>query len=280
MIEVLTSGIQTTIQDGGRFKSRKYGVPLSGFMDSNMANRANLVAGNQRNAPLIEFAYQGPTLGFSSSCRIVIAACGVNPLLNGHPIELNTCHDIKQGDQLKIGNLTRGTYGYIALSGGIDSKIVLNSQSYYKGICDEGLLTKGDRINESSQYFKTSFEKPTLPVLNYDSSTIPVYRGLDFEGLEENVKERLIQSLFEISSEISRMGYLLNGKDQLGAEGIITAPVQPGTIQLTPAGKLIALMRDAQTTGGYARVLQLTEKGINMMAQKSPFAKIKFRLVD
>ena len=39
----------------------------------------------------------------------------------------------------------------------------------------------------------------------------------------------------------------------------LTAPVYPGTIQLTSGGKIIILMRDAQVTGGYPRILQVSE---------------------
>ena len=49
---------------------------------------------------------------------------------------------------------------------------------------------------------------------------------------------------------------------------ILTSAVLPGTVQLTPSGKLIVLMRDCQVTGGYPRILQLTEKSINIFSQK------------
>ena len=61
---------------------------------------------------------------------------------------------------------------------------------------------------------------------------------------------------------------------------ILTGPVLPGTIQLTPSGQLIVLMRDCQTTGGYPRVLQLTESAINLLSQKKERDKIKFKLTD
>jgi len=38
-------------------------------------------------------------------------------------------------------------------------------------------------------------------------------------------------------------------------------------------------MRDSQTTGGYARVLQLTENAINRLAQKRPQQSIQFELL-
>jgi len=56
--------------------------------------------------------------------------------------------------------------------------------------------------------------------------------------------------------------------------------VLPGTVQLTPSGKLIVLMRDCQTTGGYPRILQLSEQGINTLAQKFTNDTIEFELKD
>jgi allophanate hydrolase subunit 2 len=49
---------------------------------------------------------------------------------------------------------------------------------------------------------------------------------------------------------------------------MLTSATLPGTVQLTPAGKLIILMRDGQTTGGYPRVLQLDTKSIALLSQK------------
>ncbi|MCB0463267.1 MAG: allophanate hydrolase subunit 2 family protein, partial [Flavobacteriaceae bacterium] len=44
--------------------------------------------------------------------------------------------------------------------------------------------------------------------------------------------------------------------------------------------KLIILMRDRQTTGGYHRVLQLSEYAINVIEKKKAGDKIKFSLID
>ena len=75
------------------------------------------------------------------------------------------------------------------------------------------------------------------------------------------------------------MGYQFEEISIEHTKSIITAPVLPGTIQLTPAGKLIILLKDAQTTGGYPRVLQLTEKSISILAQKNVADKLNFDLV-
>jgi allophanate hydrolase subunit 2 len=72
------------------------------------------------------------------------------------------------------------------------------------------------------------------------------------------------------------MGYRLTGNEALKGAEILTSPVQPGTIQLTPSGQLIVLMKDGQTTGGYARILQLSETSLSKLAQKRPGDIIKF----
>jgi allophanate hydrolase subunit 2 len=51
-------------------------------------------------------------------------------------------------------------------------------------------------------------------------------------------------------------------------------------MQCTPQGSLIILMRDAQVTGGYPRILQLNNKGINFLSQKKTEDKIYFKLLS
>jgi len=51
-------------------------------------------------------------------------------------------------------------------------------------------------------------------------------------------------------------------------------------VQLTPSGKLIVLMRDAQVTGGYPRVLQLTDYAISRLSQKMLGDEVRCVLKD
>ena len=62
--------------------------------------------------------------------------------------------------------------------------------------------------------------------------------------------------------------------------GMLSQPVLPGTVQFTPDGNLIILMRDAQTTGGYPRIFQLTEDSINLLAQKRQGDSLQLKLID
>ena len=83
---------------------------------------------------------------------------------------------------------------------------------------------------------------------------------------------------FTISNSNNRMAYQLNELLKNNIEPIITSLVLTGTVQLTPSGKLIILMRDNQTCGGYPRILQLNEESINRLSQKHSGKKIKFQI--
>ena len=75
------------------------------------------------------------------------------------------------------------------------------------------------------------------------------------------------------------MGYQLVELIDNNLPSMLTSSVLPGTVQLTPSGKLIILMRDCQVTGGYPRILQLSEASINILAQKTTNGKIKLKLI-
>ncbi|WP_408034063.1 hypothetical protein [Tenacibaculum sp. 1_MG-2023] len=87
-------------------------------------------------------------------------------------------------------------------------------------------------------------------------------------SLNDVQKQQLEKQIFTISNDNNRMGYRLNETIDNELSSILTSAVLPRTVQLTPSGKLIILMRDCQVTGGYPRILQLTETSINHYHKK------------
>lgn len=282
MIEVIVAGIQTTIQDRGRFGYRKFGVPVSGAMDTDAMTIANRTLGNTEDKAVLEFLLKGPLVKFHSNSQICISGSGFHPLLNNIEIPLNHPISVKKGDTLKIGNCSYGMYGYLAVSGGVISNPKLGSQSQYYGITVSSKLKSGDQIQipQSPNFVvkPTAVIKPALSQSKF--SLIYVEKGPDFDLLSEEQQETLFSTDFTVSSAINRMGYRLESSTDFSAPEIVTAPVQPGTVQLTPSGNLIALMRDAQTTGGYARILQINPHSLNQLAQKRTGETLQFKLSD
>ena len=68
--ELIRSGINTTYQDKGRENLYHIGVPYSGAMDNRNFLIANKLVNNNLNAPVLEFAYQGPHLKYLSLIHI------------------------------------------------------------------------------------------------------------------------------------------------------------------------------------------------------------------
>lgn len=279
MVELLSSGYYTNIQDSGRFGFTNYGVPLSGAMDINLSKLANLLVGNNEDLPTLEMTFSGPKLMFQSASVIAVTAFKAKVFVNNIPVEVNRILMVKPNDRLHIKDIE--TCAYLAVSNGFNVGKKLCSSSQYKGITRQEKLTKGEIIN-CNKYEYQSFTK--YASINYDFSfynthILEVYILPEFFSLNNEQKYQLNQK-FTISSQSNRMAYQLNEKIKNHLKGIVSKPVLPGTVQLTPEGMLIILMRDAQVTGGYPRIFQLSESSINKLSQKPPNSKIEFKILN
>jgi biotin-dependent carboxylase-like uncharacterized protein len=281
MVEVISGGLYTTIQDMGRFGFRKHGVPLSGAMDSYSALLANSLVGNEMHAAVLEITYIGPVLCFTTATQIAITGAGFSPTVNNREISLNTRVHLEAGSTVKFGLPAYGLRAYVSVFGGFQEKKVMDSYSYCYGITEKQSLASGDQIPilNYESHLKPTTASVKVRRTHFTSDTIEAYPGPEFHILPKAIREQFLASSGKVLAESNRMAYLLSGFESYSAEEIITGPVQSGTVQLTPSGRCIVLMRDAQTTGGYARVLQLSEAGINTMAQKRAGDVVHFDLI-
>ena len=106
-----------------------------------------------------------------------------------------------------------------------------------------------------------------------------VYAGPELDRIDEESRQRLFNAPFTIAKDYNRMAYQLEETVNSHKIPMITSANLPGTVQLTPAGKLIILMRDGQTTGGYPRILQLQESAISILSQKKFGDSLRFKLI-
>ncbi len=276
MIRVLRSGISATIQDLGRFGYRKYGVPLAGSMDQASAIQANLILGNDCNLAVLEMLVKGPQIHFEEACWVCITGAPILVTSDGTSVPMLKPFYIEANQQLNLGSITEGRYSYLAIKGGILSEEVMGSLSHSKGITAIHSVQKDTRIEHGTLPFKDQVLSAHVKRNDFSDHVILVEKGPEFDALSLENQKVLLSTLFKISNESNRMGYRLESAVELNGHEIITSPVQPGTVQMTPSGQLIVLMRDAQTTGGYARVLQLPAQSINAISQKLVGEAISF----
>lgn len=282
MLKVLQSGFYTSIQDQGRFGFAEYGVPISGVMDQYAAQFANTLLGNDDSASVLEMTMLGGTFQFTEPTVITVAGADVDLKLNNSPVKQHAVLSIKTNNVLSIGKMTKGFRSYLAVKGGFKSEQVLGSSSQYYPITKTQRIAKNDTIPYET--FKMDYHKQHATVkfkaLYLEQPTLEAFRGPEFDQLSAVQQEQLTNTIFTVSKNNNRMAYQLEPLLKNALQPIITAPVLPGTVQLTPKGNLIVLMRDCQTTGGYPRVLQITAASINALAQKSMGKPLKIRLKD
>lgn len=282
MLKVLRLGLYSSIQDLGRKGCQQYGVPVSGVMDRQSAALANALLGNDENDAVIEVTMMGPKLQFFKSTIICISGADLSPEIHGKSINLNAAVVVNKGDVLSFGKLQYGIRCYLAIQHGFQSEIVMGSRSMYQGITASQVLAQGQELHyKDSEVNLAAKHVAVNPVSNlFKEKQLKVYKGPEFDCLNNAQIKGLLDCDFTISKDHSRMGYRLQEPLCHNLKTIITSAVMPGTVQLTPSGQLIVLMRDAQTTGGYPRVLQLSAEAINVLSQKNTGQSVCFKLVQ
>ncbi|MGI9532372.1 biotin-dependent carboxyltransferase family protein [Lutimonas sp.] len=278
---ILSEGMHTSIQDLGRKGYRAFGVPISGAMDKYSAILANKLLNNDEKLPVMEMTLIGPKILFEDNSLIVLTGADMAPHINGEAIQMNFVYKVTTSDVLSFGNLKTGARTYLGVKGGFLTEEKLNSFSYYEGVTSKEKVQKGDRLKIASieAGLNPSSSKIKVKSAHFKEKKLEVTKGPEFNRLTKKHRELLFSKEFKIDAHNNRMGYQLKNKFPPIKNGeIITSTTIPGTIQLTPSGKLIIMMRDCPTTGGYPRILQLTDIAINQLAQKKENDSFKFDL--
>ena len=280
-ILILSDSLQTSVQDLGRKGYRSYGVPISGTMDKYSAILANKLLNNDEDLPVLEITMTGPKIMFEDHTLFVLTGADLSPELNGEPIQMNHAYSVRTSDVLSFGKMNMGVRTYLGVKGGFLTEKVLGSYSMYDGITPKSTLKKGDRLRIASYESELEITTSKLKVKpsHFTTKKLEVTKGPEFNRLTKKQRDKLFSMTFKIDPLCNRMGYQLKNKfPALKNNEIITSITIPGTVQITPSGKLIVMMRDCPTTGGYARILQLTDMAINQLAQKKENDRFKFDL--
>ncbi len=287
--EILRAGINTTFQDRGRFHMQHFGVTPGGCMDLDSFSIANALVGNSLNEGVLEFAYQGPLLKLIKG-RTKIAMTG-NVLFqiiksNEEKLmgECNRTYILEEGDQIDILATKQSAYGYMALEGGFDVKPFCKSVSILSRAQigpNEGKKIKiNDKINiRTNSQNKKNF---STKVINNNQNLIRVLKGPQFDYFSKESQKDFFSKEYKISNLTDRMGMRLEGtimKNVVSAN-IRSEGITKGAIQVPADGQPIILLTDYPTIGGYPKIANVTSVDYNLLIQKTPGAKIFFKLIE
>ena len=271
----------TSFQDEGRLAGAQYGIPTAGAMDQKSFRWANHILHNSNHAVALEMAQPGLRIQFDQACQIALAGAQVAVSLNQTPLSNSTLISIAAGDLLEIGAFLSGSRLYLCIQGGFQVERYLGSGSDFESITSPSKRSTQEVLSYLPIPHPNSLgAKPKWETSWFESPEIEAYRGADWTLLSSAQQELIHSTTFHLSKFSNRMGIQLEELVPNQLEDLPTNPVFPGTVQLTPGGKIIVLMRDAGVTGGYPRILHLTEDGQSKLAQKSVGDPILFKLLE
>jgi biotin-dependent carboxylase-like uncharacterized protein len=280
VIVILHPGIYCSVQDQGRFGHTKIGVPQAGCADTYAAKMANVLLKNHEKDALIEITFGQGEFKFTTDTYICLTGGDFSPKLNGKLIKMQSVYFIKKDSVLSFGKRVYGARVYLSVQGGIQTKTVYGSRSFFDGIAQQK-LGKGAMlpILPIQKYADNNFSRVRVSEKHFTTIYLPCLKGPEFFKLNQEQQRKLFTP-FSISDDNNRVGYRLKESLENNLSSILTSAVLPGTVQLTPSGKCIILLQDCQVTGGYPRILQLSEIAIARVSQKITGDKIQFILED
>lgn len=120
LLRVSEPGLLDLVVDAGRFLAGRFGYARSGPLDPRSAGVANRLVGNPAGAALLELNLRGGLYEVLGRGVLAVAGSGLQAVLNGGKMGLNSSFAVGTGDRLGFFPTGRGSCGYLALAGGLE----------------------------------------------------------------------------------------------------------------------------------------------------------------
>ncbi len=284
-------GILTTLQDLGRNGFRRFGVNQNGVMDKIAVRLVNSLLGNDENEAVLEMHFPAAEIQFEAPTVFALGGADFAAELNQAPVENWRLYAAEKNSVLKFTNKTFGNRLYLAIKRGFKTEKWLGSASTNLKAGIGGFkgrrLQKNDRVEFNHELRMTNDEfnfKISNSLVPFYSKfpTVRCLAGAEFDLLDGQSKEKFVNENFTVTQSSDRMGFRLQGVTLYLSKPteLVSSAVNFGTIQLLPAGQLIVLMADHQTSGGYPRIAHVIPTDLPLLAQLGTNDKVAFHLIS
>ena len=287
MIEIISPGILTTVQDFGRVGVMKNGFTQNGAMDRYSMTVANRLCGNCDSAPVLEMTVLGVTARFTQDTVVCVSGADFGAKINDKPIKRNKAYKINKGDILSMGAAKSGMRAYLAVAGGIVGEYVFGSASTNLKFAFGGhfgkKLQSGDVLSIGTGAFPLGeIDKWEIPESEYSKDAqLRVVLGPQNEMFTDEDIRLFLSQEYEVTAQSDRMGIRLSGEPLKSKNGmdIISDGIVFGSVQVPNSGEPIILMADHQTTGGYAKIATVISVDLPRASQLSAGNTVRFKSV-
>ncbi len=291
IMEILSPGILTSIQDLGRYGYGRYGVAPSGALDPFSLRIANLLVGNRPDQAGLETMLLGPAIRVLADIVVAVTGGNLQPLLNKQPIEMWRSHNLKKDDILSFGSMASGLRAYVAVGGGLRITPVMGSRSTnlpsgFGGFQGRALI-KNDILTSANscrqlQLQTRVFNEAWIP--HYPNSwALRIIWGPQDDHFPDESRASLLSAAYQMSSDSDRTGIRLEGaiirkKPDIPAS-IISEGVITGSVQIPGDGKPIIILGET-VTGGYRKIATVISADLPLLGQIKPGDTVGFSAVS
>jgi biotin-dependent carboxylase-like uncharacterized protein len=287
-LRILRAGFGATIQDGGRFGQRRYGVTPAGPMDWRAFRTANLALGNDaERAAAVEVSVGGIEIFCETTTPIGVAFCGgdFSWRRDGREIGSAARLILRPGEKLAARPGTSGVFAYFAVSGGFATPLELGSRATHTrsgiGGIDGRMLRDGDLLPLFASGWPLGEARIAAPWLNRDPAPLRVVLGPQDDYFGAAALDAFFGAEFRLTTG-DRMAYRFEGPQIAHERGfnIVSDGVALGAIQIAGDRKPLILMADHPPTGGYPKLGHVIRADIGRLAQLRPGENCRFLAVD
>lgn len=302
VIEVLSGGLETTVQDGiKRVGHMQWGIPSSGPLDPKSLALGNQVLGNDERAAGLEIQLTGPTLRCLTHTLLAITGADNQPQLNQKVLPLWQPISVKPGDILSFGHAELGARTYITVAGGLDVPVVFGSRSTFipgkLGGLEGRALKKGDILCAFQPHLPLNqLKRRRLPPTQIPEFTrqwqIEVTLGPHDDWLTESDLEQCFTTSWRVSPKSNRIGYRLAGPAvEFSKKAHLSALDHHGhpsniTDYGCPLGSILfcgqtptILLADGPSLTGYITPFTVVESSLRKVGQARPGDRLQFKSI-
>jgi antagonist of KipI len=286
-IRVVKPGLFTTVQDRGRYGYAHLGISPAGAADALSLRIANLLVGNDENAPALEMTLLGATLEFAEVVVIAVCGAGCECKVGQQRLVANTAVEVTAGSVLQCGSTTDGARCYLSVQGGFDVPPVMDSYSTDIRGCFGGVegrrLQTGDvlRVGKVNGLRSRRLRGDALNWLQHEGP-IRVTRGAQHDWFSSETCAQFLATPYTVSEQSDRAGLRLKGEAITPQEQrqLLTDGIPLGAIQVPQDGQPIMLFVDQQTTGGYPKIANVIAADMHRVGQLRPRDEVRFAEVS
>jgi biotin-dependent carboxylase-like uncharacterized protein len=286
-IRVKNPGMFSTIQDFGRYGYTHLGISIVGAADRLSLRIANLLVGNEENAPALEMTLLGATLEFEERRIVALAGADCDAKIGTSPVRPGEAVEVPAAGVLKCGGMKTGARSYLAVQGGLDVPCVMGStatdvRGQFGGFQGRRLKAgdllpvrdgRGSRVRRLKAGILEAFARHDI---------VRLTRGAQREWFGPEAFEILFSCPYAISDQSDRTGLRLKGQPLRPHEQsqLLTDGIPLGGMQVPQDGQPIILFVDQQTTGGYPKIANVIMADMHHVGQLRPHEQVRFQEVS